>query len=64
MLVGSLPPMRDFRMEGEAHLYLPALPGAVCYDRPVMCIPVRTPAGRTLYRLVSPRYFFGEHPLL
>ena len=64
VLVSSLPPMRDFRMEGEAYLYLPALPGAVCYDRPVMCIPVRTQAGRTLYRLVSPRYFFGEHPLL
>lgn len=64
VLASRLPAMRGFRMEGEAYLYLPELPDDTESSLPVMAIPVRTPSGRLLYRLVVPRYFFGEHPLL
>ena len=64
VIMASLPPMLASVAEGESLLYIPDLPEDICCTVPMMCIPLRTPGGRLLYRLAPPRYFFGEHPLL
>lgn len=70
VLLASPPAMADTFPEGNALLFRPSAPSALSamsprlYGSPLMCIPLHTPAGRTLYRIAAPRYFFGEHPHL
>lgn len=61
LLLAAPPAMAATFPEGNALLFLPPAPSSAA---PLMCIPLHTPAGRTLYRIAAPRYFFGEHPHL